>query len=672
MTPRGRLDRLRVRVVLGVVVVGALSAATIGGVVTAVSLVGAVTAVVGRLRSPSEGSWRGANIAVFIAALLGVLTGSYAVEVGAALVAWLQLHRACTGRSPSDDRVAILLALLQVLVACLQSISGLLAPLFIAFAVLVPIALLLSHIVEAAPESLDPTSGRPPGLGGLWTIGPATALLTVLMFFSLPRLEAGGIGGGDQVGIGDEVRIGSPGDLKDNPELALRATIRRSDGTLLTGPFYFRGTAFDHFDGERWVSTLRSASERAAVGRMDHPEAIRQEILLEPLQGGVLVGLPGVVRIDYSGLGRPLRDLNAVWRQKGDSVRRSYTVWSVPPDIQDRPDPMRKAVSRTEAATLRSGVWTSLPDSLDPRVAELANTVITDAGAQGDSLAEARALEAWLRSEFAYTLVPEPALGAQPLSQFLFDSRRGHCEYFATALAVTLRTRGIPSRVVGGFYGGEPNPFADWVLVRQSDAHAWVEAWIDGKGWVQLDATPAAAASDGPRLWSALIDLASARWQALILDYSLETQIRGVLDLVGWMGGARLPVGQGMGTAVGVGVGGTVVLLVVGGMVLIGLGLGLRGRFSRAPVGRVAKELRRARTSVSRKGWDIPGHLTPVAAAQWLVTRAGDFAEPLLELSWLHYRVRYTGDVALDRSLASEAQALRKQIQRALPRRHRG
>jgi len=672
VTHRGRLDRLRIRVVTGVVVVGALSAATIGGVVALVSLLGGLTAVVGRALPPSKGSWKIANLAVFAGAVFGVLLSGYAVEVGAGLVAWLQFHRACTGRSTADDRVAILFALLQVLVACLQSISGLLAPLFLAFALLVPIALLLSHIVEAAPDALDPTMGRPPGLGGLWSIGPITAALTVFMFFSLPRLEAGGIGG-NRVGLDDdEVRIGNPGDLKDNPELALRAVVRRSDGTLLTGPFYFRGTAFDHFDGESWKSTLRGETERAAVGRMDHPEAIRQDITLEPLQRGVLVGIPGIVRIDYDGLGRPTRDLNAVWRQKGDSIRRAYTVWSVPTDVSDRPDPMRAAVSRTEAATLRAGVWTSLPESLDPRVADLAATVIEDAGAAGDPLGEARALESWLRSEFAYTLVPEPALGDQPLSRFLFDTRRGHCEYFATALAVTLRTRGIPSRVVGGFYGGEPNPFADWVLVRQSDAHAWVEAWIEGEGWVQFDATPAAAASEGPPLWLALIDVLSGRWQRLILDYSLESQIRGLLDIFSWVRGGRLPGGQGVVTAVGIGAGGTMLLVVVGGIGLIAFGLGLRGRFSRHPVGRVAKELRRARRSVDRKGWRIPPHLPPVAAARWLVERVGDLAEPLLALSWLHYKVRYSGDDSLDVASVKQARELRRQIQKGLPKRRRG
>ena len=88
-----------------------------------------------------------------------------------------------------------------------------------------------------------------------------------------------------------------------------------------------------------------------------------------------------------------------------------------------------------------------------------------------------------------------PSEPADPLADFLFERRKGHCEYFASAMAVMLRTLGIPSRLVTGFQGGAYNPVSGWSVVRASDAHSWVEAWIDGRGWITFDPTPAGADS---------------------------------------------------------------------------------------------------------------------------------------------------------------------------------
>ena len=671
MTPRGRLDRLRGWVILCVVAVGALSTLTMPGAASVIGGLCGIAAIVGRLRPLSRSSWRAVNLSVLVGCAIVAIATTHQIEAGLVLVGWLQVHRSFTGRSPADDRVAILLSLLHLLAACIQSISGWLAPLFLAFAGLVPLCMVLVHLVESAPEAYDPTAGPPPGPGGLWSIGPVTVALTVALFFGLPRLQASGLGSrGNQVGLGDQVELGDLGDLKDNPTRALRATIRNASGDLLTGPFYFRGTVFDHFADNRWTSTLRGESARASSGRLDHPELQIQEIILEPLRDGVVVGLPGVIRIEFDNPRRAQRDLNGVWRRPGQPQRLGYTAWSVPPTASARPDPMQFAVTRTEAAALRAGVWTSLPPGLDPRIASLAEQVVSDAGVEGDAAAEARALEQWLRTEFEYTIVPDDDLGDQPLANFLFESRRGHCEYFASALAVMLRTRGIPARLVGGFYGGEPNPFADWVLVRQSDAHAWVEARWSDDGWVQLDATPAADIPLSPPVWRALWELAAARWQTLILDYSLETQIEGLMDGARWIRGVPPAAGAGAVAAVGIGIGGTVLGLFGLAVAFIALGLGLRLRIGRRDRARVSRELRRARKLVRRRGWQIPEHLPPVEAAGWLVEQVGAVAEPLRALSWLHYRVRDGG--ALDDDLTAPAREARRALHKALPRRRRG
>src|SRR5690606_32454560 len=91
---------------------------------------------------------------------------------------------------------------------------------------------------------------------------------------------------------------------------------------------------------------------------------------------------------------------------------------------------------------------------------------------------------------FFYTLTP-PLLGDQPVDDFLFNTRSGFCEHYASAFTFLMRAAGIPARVVTGYQGGEVNPVGDYMIVRQSEAHAWAEAWIEGRGWVRIDPTAA-------------------------------------------------------------------------------------------------------------------------------------------------------------------------------------
>src|SRR5207253_3039973 len=135
--------------------------------------------------------------------------------------------------------------------------------------------------------------------------------------------------------------------------------------------------------------------------------------------------------------------------------------------------------------------YLELPPNLDPRIRPLAGNLVKLAGANNRYDA-ARVIEAYLRDNYGYSLDLK-AGGPDPLSDFLFDVRKGHCEYFATAMAVMLRTRGIASRVVNGFLPGEYNEASGAYTVRQSDAHSWVEVYFpQTKAWVTFDPTPSA------------------------------------------------------------------------------------------------------------------------------------------------------------------------------------
>jgi transglutaminase-like putative cysteine protease len=166
----------------------------------------------------------------------------------------------------------------------------------------------------------------------------------------------------------------------------------------------------------------------------------------------------------------------------------------------------------------------SLPP-VDPRIPALALALTRGAETPGE---KARALESHLRADYGYTLELLSQPVQDPLAYFLFERKKGHCEYFASSMAVMLRTLGIPSRVVTGFQSGVYNPMTGWQVIRAADAHSWVEAWIDGRGWTTFDPTPFDTTGGGPA-WltrlSLLSDTVSQFWQDWVMSYDLGHQV---------------------------------------------------------------------------------------------------------------------------------------------------
>lgn len=198
-------------------------------------------------------------------------------------------------------------------------------------------------------------------------------------------------------------------------------------------------------------------------------------------------------------------------------------------------------------------LFRALPEGRNPRARALAESWLTDRP-NGAAIIE-RAMD-YLRSQpFEYTLTP-PALGAHPVDEFLFETREGFCEHYASAMTVLLRAAGLPARVVIGYQGGELNALGGYYIVRQSDAHAWTEAWLEDEGWVRVDAVAAVApervalgmdgfGSGGATAsaaalrarWSRpvalLWDAVNTRWQAWIIGYGPELQ-RTLLESLGF------------------------------------------------------------------------------------------------------------------------------------------
>jgi len=199
-----------------------------------------------------------------------------------------------------------------------------------------------------------------------------------------------------------------------------------------------------------------------------------------------------------------------------------YDVY-VASDSEVFPDPLAPA-DRTR--------YLALPPQLPARIAELAHRW-TDGATTPEQ--KARLLEEHLRTDFTYDLGSPSGGTPQPLDHFLFESKRGHCEFFSTAMAIMLREVGVPSRNVTGFVGGTYNRFGHYYAVREGDAHSWVEAYIDEPGqpgWRTFDPTPPAAAQPLHQTTGAfvylrdLVEALSQRWNRYVIGYDLRTQVR--------------------------------------------------------------------------------------------------------------------------------------------------
>lgn len=324
-------------------------------------------------------------------------------------------------------------------------------------------------------------------------------VLALPFFLIAPRTASSALkrGGGSLagfIGFSDNVTLGEIGRLKGNDEIFMHVRVENSNAGTFAG-LRWRGVALDQFTGRAWKKSAvaerfeRKESDRGffQLGTTEDVQRLTtQTFFLEPVDTPVLFGAPRVVavqgrlpfvRVDSEG---------SIQTRSHDQERVVYKVYS------DTTEPIAN-VLRADAMQYYAPAarYLELPGNLDPRIPALAKEIVERKDAR-NGYDEARAIETYLRDSYGYTLELK-AGGPDPLSDFLFRVRAGHCEYFATALAVMLRTRGIASRVVNGFLPGEYNEAAEAYTVRQSDAHSWVEAYFpQTRSWVTFDPTPPA------------------------------------------------------------------------------------------------------------------------------------------------------------------------------------
>jgi len=302
-------------------------------------------------------------------------------------------------------------------------------------------------------------------------------------------------GGSAESGLSDSMSPGDINQLALSDDIAFR--VQFATAAPPAQELYWRGPVMHDFDGHTWTP-VHPAILSAPALQPEGPE-YRYTLKLEPHRHNWIFAL----------------DWPSHWDLPHGALTSDYTL--VQPDRVSQPiDVAATSHTHVQAAAPLSAVWRrrdTAPPAGNPRTAELAHTL---RAAHPDDLDYVRAVLAlFTRQPFYYTLTP-PKLADSSVDEFLFTTRRGFCGHYASAFAALMRAAGIPARVVTGYQGGTFNRFADYWIVRQSDAHAWNEVWIDGSGWLRVDPT---SAIDPSRVDRGLNDAVNAddrlasRWQ---------------------------------------------------------------------------------------------------------------------------------------------------------------
>ena len=382
--------------------------------------------------------------------------------------------------------------------------------------------------------------------------------LAVPIFLLTPRLERTARArvkgaANNLVGFSGRMELGQIGSLQQSDDLVMRVQVE--DGKM-PSMLRWRGTAFDNFDGKEWTRTVTgnrvASSPRAdffdlgaarSAGRL-----IGQTVILEPLDTPVLFAAPRAVAVEGSLPYVTLDGEDGLMSRAHTSERivyRAYSDLSTPAIEELRMD--EGAYSRDAARYLQS-------PNLDPRIANLAADIArTTAPTKYDF---AVAVETYLREKYRYSLDMR-ARGDDPVADFLFNVRAGHCEYFASAMALMLRTRGIATRVVNGFQAGRYNSRADAYIVRQRDAHAWVEVYFpQTNAWVAFDPTPYAEhpgnTAEASSSFDEYAEAAGLLWTQYVSSYgrqeqrALVSKLKNAVDNVVQFASNRIVDGRGL------------------------------------------------------------------------------------------------------------------------------
>ena len=539
-------------------------------------------------------------LALLTLAVITQYGGIFGREPGVALAVGLLVLKLLETETMRDVRVGVSFACFALMTALLFD-QGLLATLVVALGLVPALATLRALEPGQRPASLPRT------LMPALTLSIAALPLALLAFVLVPRLDTPLWGAPSQAqartGLSESMSPGNFTDLLTDDHPAMRVSF---EGTPPPPDLrYFRAYVMWNYDGRSWryVDSRHTRAQEPAP--IEVGAAIRYQISLQPTQQRVLPTLD--VPLQAPAQARLQAD-REVMADKPVNDRLNYQLRSA---LQYRLQPTLDERSR------RLGL--RLPAGFNPRTLALAAQWRQHYGDDHAAIVRA-ALNLFHDGGFRYTLAPAP-LGRDAVDDFLFDTHEGFCEHYSSAFTVLMRAAGIPARVVTGYQGGYWNTYANYLLVRYSDAHAWSEVWLAGRGWVRVDPTGAvrpervslgAAAAAGDQLgwyhndWLQGIrnrwDIVNRWWDKGVVGFDALRQ-RGLLTPFGIRDTDTATLG---------------VLLAICSVLFIGIGLAwaLRRRRPRDRLREALRELERklAHQGIARRPAEGPQHYMRRAA----------------------------------------------------------
>lgn len=385
--------------------------------------------------------------------------------------------------------------------------------------------------------------------------------LTVIMFIVFPRIDplwsVPGAESRAKTGPSDSMSPGDISNLAGSSDLAFRVSF---DGNIPPADqLYWRGLVFSNFDGRRWSADSNKSAEMSwkqyvrsmSMDTSKLSDASSYTVTMEASRQPWLYAMPLARSNTKSVL------------QAGNATLR--TIYPLDQRFQYQVNSWKQYVLEPELDDYRRGIELQLPQDFNPKSVELASKMRAESGS-AEAYVQA-VLQMFNREQFVYTIRP-PKLGRHSVDEFLFSTRSGFCEHYASSFVFLMRAAGVPARVVVGYQGGELNPFENYLLVHEFDAHAWTEVWFENRGWQRVDPTAAVAPErvessinellaeeivenstlpffnfrELPMLrWARLRwDSVNYSWTKWVLNYDTELQMQVLEEWLGQVNGWRI------------------------------------------------------------------------------------------------------------------------------------
>jgi transglutaminase-like putative cysteine protease len=459
------------------------------------------------------------------------------------LVLFTMVVRLFSLQKTRDHYTLAVLSFLMVLASAVLTVGSVFLfsfAIFLLVAVVTFVLMEMRHSVSAEQtHAQDPRVTFPSQrmVYGLVAIAPVLMLMIMagsfLIFFMLPRISSRYLSAYTptsdvSTGFTDRIQLGRIGQIQQSSAVVMHIEIQND--TRGVYDLKWRGIALSNFNGSEWSNSddqirLQPASDgsyRLAPLLKPHGAApltgrsIHYHVLMEPLGTNVffLAEKPQSLQGNFRQV--TMDGGGAVYDLDTDHPITRYDADSQLGEVDS--DDLRLSPNTAPAGMEK---YLELQPPPDGRIPKLAEEITTKAPSNYD---KAVALEQYLSTHFGYTLELPHSPSKDPVANFLFERKKGHCEYFASSMAVMLRSLHIPSRIITGFRGGEFNDLTGQYIVRASDAHSWVEAYFPGSGWISFDPTPAGNAPAGWSRMQLYIDAAASFWREWIINYDVGHQ----------------------------------------------------------------------------------------------------------------------------------------------------